>query len=341
MTSCISDKPISNITIDWNNDLMLPPCNGMDSNVGLAGVYSGFIGDKLVVLGGANFPVGYPWTGGKKTWWPTLYSYDTTKQEWKVFDGFLDKPLGYGVSIQLSNGLLCIGGCDANQCYSDVFLIQNNGESFSMEKDMYPSLPVPLANASGILLDNKIYIIGGQESMQSEKSTKHFFVLDLNDKNKGWDKLPEWPGASRGYSICVAQGGKIFMFSGRSYGPDEETIMHMDGHSFDPVSNVWNRLSGEFPVMAGTAMAYEEDKILFMGGVEEILPTTPEHPGFSNKVRIYDIKSEKLDRLTTSPYPIPVTSKIVTDGDEFYISSGEVKPGIRTPHILKGIIKQE
>ena len=83
--------------------------------------------DKLLVLGGANFPDKYPWEGGVKTWWSTLYSYDLHMDKWTVYDDFLNSPLAYGVSICLPEGLLCIGGCDRMQCSDKVFLIKKRG----------------------------------------------------------------------------------------------------------------------------------------------------------------------------------------------------------------------
>lgn len=84
----------------------------------------GIVEGKLLVLGGANFPDKYPWEGGIKTWWATLYSYDLDTEEWTVYDDFLDRPLAYGVSISLPEGLLCIGGCDHARCSDKVFLIK-------------------------------------------------------------------------------------------------------------------------------------------------------------------------------------------------------------------------
>ena len=147
----------------WENTLLLPGCAGMPENIGLAGAYSGIVEGKLLVLGGANFPDKYPWEGGIKTWWATLYSYDLDTEEWTVYDDFLDRPLAYGVSISLPEGLLCIGGCDHARCSDKVFLIKKEIDSFVIDSVSYPSLPVPLANAAGAICDNCIYIAGGAE----------------------------------------------------------------------------------------------------------------------------------------------------------------------------------
>lgn len=126
MNTACSRKGENKIVMQWENSLLLPGCTGMLKNVGLAGAYSGIVEDKLLVLGGANFPDKYPWEGGVKTWWSTLYSYDLHMDKWTVYDDFLNSPLAYGVSICLPEGLLCIGGCDRMQCSDKVFLINLN-----------------------------------------------------------------------------------------------------------------------------------------------------------------------------------------------------------------------
>ena len=53
------------------------------------------------------------------------------------------------------------------QCSDKVFLIKKEGVSFVVDSVSYPALPVPLANATGAIGDNCIYIAGGQETMNS------------------------------------------------------------------------------------------------------------------------------------------------------------------------------
>lgn len=334
-TACVR-KEQNGIEVQWENSLQLPGCIGMKENVGLAGAYAGVVERKLIVLGGANFPEKYPWEGGRKVWWSTLYAYDLDSKEWITYDDFLEQPLGYGVSITLPDGLLCIGGCNLSQCSDKVFLIKKECDTFVIDSESYPSLPVPLANATGALLGNCIYIAGGQETMTNEESTKHFYKLDLLHKEKGWQKMPEWDGPSLAYAVSVAQGGGFYLFSGRSFAPNELMVEHTEGYVFEPKNAKWSKLAGTFPVMAGTAIPCEKEKIMLLGGVEELLPTTPEHPGFSRKVRVLSTKTNTLVDTLDCPYPIPVTTNAVCVGEEVYVVSGEIQPGIRTPLILKG-----
>lgn len=334
-TSCLRKKE-KRIEVQWENSLLLPGCAGMPENVGLAGAYSGIVEGKLLVLGGANFPDKYPWEGGTKTWWSTLYSYDLQTGKWTVYDDFLDRPLAYGVSISLPEGLLCIGGCDRTQCSDNVFLIKKEEDSFVIDSVSYPSLPVPLANATGAMGDNCIYIAGGQETMVNEQSTHHFYMLDLMHKERGWQEMPDWNGPSLSYAVGVAQGERFYLFSGRSYAPDEAMVEHTEGYVFEPGVGKWSKMIGSFPVMAGTGIPYGEDKILLFGGVEEILPTSSEHSGFSRKLRLVSTSTNSLVDSLECPYRIPVTTNVVSVGNQVFIVSGEVQPGIRTPFILKG-----
>jgi N-acetylneuraminic acid mutarotase len=312
----------------------------MTANIGLAGVYSGLTDNKLLILGGSNFPGLPPWENGSKSWWNDLYCYDTIQKRWKIQKNFLEAGRAYGLSIQLKDGFVGIGGCDEKQCYKTIFFVKQEGDSIICDTTTYPPLPITLANMSGTLLNNKIYVAGGQETIINGKSSKHFLVLDISSKKKEWIELPSWKGHSLSYSVCTTQSGKVFLFGGRSFGPGEETVVHTEGYCFDPETNEWKTLSGQFPVMAGTAMPFGENKILFFGGVPEILPTNLSHPGFSSSVLLFDTQKETLEKIDSSRIPIPVTTHLVHKDNYFFITSGEIKPGVRTPYILQGVIKK-
>jgi N-acetylneuraminic acid mutarotase len=186
------------------------------------------------------------------------------------------------------------------------------------------------------MLDGRIYIAGGQERMDEESSTGHFFMLDTREAMPAWVALPSWPGSTLGYAVCAAQAGKIWLFGGRSYGRGLETTPHDNGYSYDPQTNTWVALKGSFPFMAAANTTVGDKYIIFLGGVAEVLPTGPDHPGFTRKVHIFDTSTGLLDSLTTSPFPLPLTTNTVRTANGFYITSGEVRPGVRTPKITKG-----
>ena len=341
-TRCASFEYPDMEKIEWSNTLALPEINGK-ANIGIAGAFSGFIGSNLLVGGGANFPDATPWNGGHKTWWNTLYYINVQDPDakWNIIKECLPRTLAYGNSIELPSGILCIGGCDSTQCYSDVFLLQLKDGKVKIDTD-WPSLPVPLANSTGVLLDNKIYIAGGQERMDVQEATGHFFMLDLANSKKGWKTLPTWPGVPRGYAVSAAQSDGFdkcfYLFSGRNYKADGSVEVLTDGFAYNPRLNIWKKLDQQFPVMAGTAIATGANHILFLGGVPQLISGSDKHPGFDNTVRLYHTITNTLIEKETAPYSIPVTTNIARKDNSFYLTSGEIKPGIRTPQILKGEI---
>lgn len=328
--------------IEWDNSLTLPSLNDQP-HIGLAGAFSGFIGNNLLVAGGANFPEAKPWCGGVKTWWNTIYYKDIedSSSEWKIEKDILPASLAYGVSIELPEGVLCIGGCDSSQCYRDVFLIRINNGKINISND-WPSLPVPLANSTGALLNNKIYLAGGQESMEDQSASNYFFMLDLADRKRGWQTLSSWSGDSRGYAVSVVQSDGFdkcfYLFSGRDYKSNGYVKVLTDGFVYNPRLDSWKKLNLQFPVMAGTALASGANHILFMGGVSRLIPGSDEHPGFDNTIRLYHTITNTLIEKEVAPYLIPVTTNIASKENIFYITSGEIKPGIRTPDLLRGEI---
>ena len=105
----------------WAEDILawtdLPD---LPAELGVAGPFAGLSLDVLMVGGGANFPNGAPWDGGAKVWHDDMYVLEKGGDAWRTGFGLL-RPLAYGASVTTDDGLLCMGGCDADQCYSDVF----------------------------------------------------------------------------------------------------------------------------------------------------------------------------------------------------------------------------
>lgn len=338
-TSCKHGAPETDII--WNATLQLPPAPGDSVNIGVAGAFAGICDNTLMVAGGANFPDGFPWTGAKKVWHRTLYSYDFPSEKWNVYPDFLPEPLAYGVSITLPEGIMLIGGNNADGGSPAVYLLSNNGGRPELRSDIYPKLPFPLSNSAGALVGRKVFLAGGICSDSVECASHAFVMLDLDRKDDGWQILPPWPGPELGFSVAAAADGKFYMFGGRDFGPDKEIEISTAGFVYDPVSGEWNTLEGDFPVMAATALNFGGDIWLF-GGVEKILPADPQHPGFSHMLRRYNPSTGELTDICESPYPLAVTTTAVAISDSSaIIASGEERPGVRTPMVLQCTIKSK
>jgi N-acetylneuraminate epimerase len=64
--------------------------------LGFAGPFAGTSGGALIVAGGANFPAGYPWDGGKKVFHDRIFVLDEPEGPWRLSDVRLPCAVGYG-----------------------------------------------------------------------------------------------------------------------------------------------------------------------------------------------------------------------------------------------------
>jgi len=360
--------------INWKVFTQLPSLSNSENQIGVAGAFSGVIGNQMVVAGGANFPDTLPFYGGKRRYHDDIYIYDFVDSKWNISDKKLKRRIAYGVSINLPEGILCIGGNDGNDSFADVFLISIKKGVLSIES--WEPLPVPLSYMSGGIIDNKIYIAGGVEKIESG-ATNHFLVFDIKNRKRGWNVLPTWPGPPRAFNVAATQrdgnDNCFYLFSGRNFVNEKKVDVLNDGYKYNPRLNSWKRLDEKsvlFPVMAGLAVSSGVNHILFFGGsdgklkLEEIsiknkidslrsiqndnvtndklislenylLTMLNNHPGFSKDVLVYNTITNTIYKHSESSYTIPVVTNLFKYKDKIYITSGEIRPGVRTPDIFE------
>jgi len=388
--------------LDWEVMATLPPADGQVEQLGLAGAFSGVHNDALIIAGGANFPEGLPWEGGQKKWYDDIFilaKAENGKKDWIKTKVKLPRPLAYGVSIPTENGLLCIGGCDSQECVSDVFLLQWNNISRKLEIKWMPSLPVPLGFMSGALVEETVYIAGGQEDMKIGNSKTYFFALDLssffsfsekeyeqlaqNSETTKWETLPSWPGAARILPVAVAQANGLnncfYLFSGRNVQEGQKTEYLSDSYYFNPTTQKWKALNAtpkQQCLMGATAVAQGASHLFIFGGDNAMMAKEQDaiqkkinveqqailnskenasveqshfreierlenqreqllinHPGFSKKVWSYYTITDSWTLLDKWPFQSVVTSNALKWNDDIIITSGEIRPGVRTPKV--------
>jgi len=329
-----TDKTTTRITetdeICWDSSLCLPPADDID-NIGLAGVFCGYAGENLIIAGGANFPDGTPAEGGKKVWHKDIYVHDGN--EWTVYEDALPFPLAYGFSVETENGLLCIGGNNSENCSDCVFLIKLS-ENGTPQIEQLPPMPYPLSHMAGGRIGNKVLLVGGLTSMQQQKATQTFLCLDLSSGQ--WSEPKAFEGTPRAFAVAATQSDGIdnclYVFSGRNFEGNGPWDVLADCWKYNPRLDSWHSVEGEFPVMAGCAVPYGTNHILLLGG-------RCENGGEDNVVRLFHTLTGTIIEKQVEGATIPVTAPAVKKGTDFIIASGEISPGVRTPIILKGSIK--
>ena len=368
-------QKVSSPKMNWNVVTQLPEA-GEYSNLGFAGSFAGISNDVMLLAGGANFPNGMPWDGGEKYWSDQIFVLERIDSEyrWNKKTFTLPHSLAYGFSLSVPEGVLCIGGRDAKQSYSDVFLMKWDTENQNVVIQNLPSLPIPLAHISAANIEGMIYVAGGE---LNGEATNNFLSLNLSNigsNDRKWKNLPPLPTKPRAFSVLSAQANGtehgLFLFSGRNYDSSGNLEILSDGYFYSPLENKWALLNSSlsFPVMAGNAFESGLEFIILPSGgngseflklqslekdfkkFERIGDTIKSkeiknqlkqrlinHKGFSKDVLVYNTITKTINKIGELPYGV-VTAPIVKWNDDIFIISGEISPGVRTPFILKGHI---
>lgn len=305
---------------------------------GFAGPFAGVSNGALIVAGGANFPGKMPWEGGTKIWYDRVFVLDTPHSTWQEV-GKLPRPLGYGISISTDNGIICVGGSDANQHYKDCFRLQ--WQDGKLITSPLPSLPVACANSCGALLDRTVYVAGGLESPMATTTLKTFWSLDLSDPKAQWQALEPWPGPARMLATAGVQGRSFFLFSGTDLKSDTDgkavREYLRDAYCYEP-GRGWKKIADmPRPAVASPTPApvFGQSTLLVISGDDGTLvdfKPLDKHPGFPKSILRYNTATGLWSNVGEVPLG-HVTTSIVNWRDRFIIPSGEVRPGKRSPAI--------
>ena len=320
--------------LKWNPLPPLPPGPDMQVQPGLAGAFAGVHNNALIVAGGANFPAGWPRDAeGDIT--PKVYHRDIyvlQKQgdtcAWRVAGAKLEQGYSYGVSIPTADGLICIGGewkepfvkdettgklSQPHHLSNKLFVLKWDLDARQVEitdrltgaDEPLPPLPEPCAYIAGGLIENAIYIVGGNCGGQ-RSATNNFWRLDLSNKCKGdkfvWESLPAWPGPARWKTAAAVQSDGetdcLYIFSGAGAGGEYLTDAYrfnpnaykryrqenIPGAHLPPRKQAWRKLAdvgqgapGVRCVAAATAAPSGANHILILGGDSGAYYQQPEH----------------------------------------------------------------
>ena len=158
--------PAAPVRLEWSE---LPP---LPNPHGVAGPFVGVSSDAFLVAGGANFPDGPPWEGCAKVWHDTIFVLTDPGGTWQAA-GRLPRPLAYGVSVTWNQGVVCLGGGDRERHHADAFVLRWTGTR--LETTPLPALPRPCAFGAGVLVDDTVYVAGGQETPASDSGLRQFW----------------------------------------------------------------------------------------------------------------------------------------------------------------------
>ena len=341
--------------IQWEQ---LPP---LPDKEGLAGMFAGIIDGRLVVAGGANFPNGYPWEGGKKFWYNKIYILESKhSKSWITSSVTLPKPLAYGVSYSCNNRLICAGGetgpmpgenpDNPPSCISDVIALTFRDGKLSVES--LPNLPASAKDSAGSVIGTHLLHFGGIQKIDSKTAENKLHILDLADSKPEWRAATPLPGPGRIQSVAALHNNELFVFAGIEIGLNSQgipirTMPYLnDAWTFSPgnpfENGRWIKLHdmpGDLAAAPGPAWNMDQTKIAIVGGVDSASHrlTQKGHPGWGHDISIYDTS---LDRWSIMKNAIPagksrVTAPALTWDKDYVLISGEKSPGKRSPEVFR------
>ena len=263
------------------------------ASLGVSAPFASVHKGKLIVAGGCNFPDKPVTEGGLKRYYEEIFvldicdgSADSTEAaaasasvacaDWKAC-GKLPYPVAYGATVSTPSGVVCIGGNNSDSSLVRVACLAWNEQKEEIETRLLPSLPAPMDNLSAAFAGTKVYVGGGNENGRPART---FLCLDLAALERGWERLPDFPGCARVQPVLVAQqsreGTKIYMAGGfQPIDGEEAPIVPTDVLAFDPATNRWAEETS-LPRFAdgacrtltgGCGLAFKDSALLFMGGV--------------------------------------------------------------------------
>ena len=330
---------------NWEHLTDLPPQDNRTENPGVAGPFVGVHNDALIIAGGANFPNKPLWETNK-VWHDKIYVLSKNEDSSYVWEdaGKLDRPLAYGSSVSTPDGVLCIGGDDSDKVYTDVFLLSWDQENKKLSKKNMPDLPEAVGYGSAALHKSTVYLIGGQTGKKLDSSSNKVWTLDLTEgESANWKQLPLVPWKSRAFlQVATQHNGYddcIYVIGGRRE-KDGAVEFLSEVWEYNLNTNEWReRKSSPYPIMAGTAIGFNQSHIAILGGADGSLwgkedELKDDHPGFPKKTYLYHtitntwIESGVSEKNHVTTIPVKWNNALI-------IASGEIRPRVRSPKVWK------
>lgn len=364
--SCVEQQTV--VPGEWKIAAQLPAQNGRP-HLGIAGPVAGIHNGVLLVGGGANFPDSMPWLGGKKKYHDELYAYRVNEEGLSLIDTVFQLPfnLAYSANCVTPKGIVVAGGENENGLNKTVLLLRWNDASNAVVFDTLPHLAEGVTNAAIATDGRNVYLAGGETG---PNATSSFLKLDLENLDKGWQRLPSIP-KPLSHAVLVNLAGKdgdrVYLIGGRKKNENGISDLYSSVYLFDSKRGSWQQANDlPYALSAGTGFASNNSIFLFGGDRgetfhkaetliaaiaketdaakkeelnKEKVTVQSGHPGFSKAVLQYDVANDGWKELNEIPFTVPVTTTALFWNNRIYITSGEIRAGVRTPDILTATLK--
>ncbi|MCD9496595.1 N-acetylneuraminate epimerase [Photobacterium carnosum] len=230
--------------------------------------------------------------------------------------------------------------------------------SSAFASNHWPDLPIGLKSGISAQVGDKIFVGLGSAELD-------FYMLDLNDMKKGWQKKANFTGSARSGSTASVLGNDIYVFggSGKNNASDVSPVLFESVYRYNVKSDSWSQMNTTSPVGLLGAASYSPDgkQIVFFGGynkpyfdqylsdvntidqksqpnvwqkiVDDYMGMKPLDYKWNRQILSFNPLTGKWNDLGMSPYIPNCDSALIADGNKATLISGEIKPGLRTPEV--------
>lgn len=265
------------------------------------GVFEG----KPISAGG----MGHPWRES-----PTTYQYDPKADTWIALP---DLPKGrvYMDGVSLPEAFYVIGGRREGQTLAELTRLARQDGKLRWA-DLKP-MTVDRGWAAMDTWKTCIIVAGGNRFAKgqpafNEKSTSSAVELfDTAHPEKGWTRLPDIPGHSRGWVAGAVVGDAFYLFGGshfRIVDGKRQSDRLRETLRLDLKARTWSRRTDMPYAISGLdAVSYEDRYVILLGGAPDWSTEQNKRYGrkpneYSNRVLVYDTKGDAFEMM---PSPMP------------------------------------
>lgn len=314
--------------LEWKALAPLPDAEGF------AGSYAGVHRGALMVTGGANFPEKPLWEGGPKRWTDRVFVLEPGADSWRE-SAPLPKPLGYGATATLPQGVMLIGGSNAEGALSDCYLLTWDGQAVAC-RELSP-LPVSLTGHAATVMGGRVYVTGGSLAPGEQDAESRMWIYD--PAADAWSEGAPLPGRGRFLHQMSVLGDTLYVLGGIGLKPGEDgrqvRDMLTEAWSYTEAAG-WKRLADmpRYCAAAPTPAPVFGGKIYLLGGDDATVKgyTPQNHPGFHSASLSYDPAANAWAEAGAVAAPRAVLPCAMWNG-KAVIVNGEQRPGKRSNEV--------
>ena len=331
--------------VEWSSLPQWPQPHGM------AGPAAGVHHDHLIVAGGANFPDTPLWEIPKH-WHDSIHVLALPDGQWEQLTTTLPEPNAYSVALTHPElGVVMVGGSDGKSHTASSRLIQFDGATCTFQP--LPDLPTTLAYAAGVLIGDTVWVVGGQPDVDTPVASNRLFSLNVKSPTE-WSEHAAMPDDGRILPVAGTQLGQLFVFSGCALVDGEREYL-ADAWRYTPSTDTWTR-AADMPAPASAApspaLQAGHDMLIVISGdagltISQTNILKDDHPGFVDDQHVYCATTDTWRSGGAFPRQDPsgqawpdnstwpvVTVPTVPWGDAYIIPTGEMRPRVRSTHVL-------